>query len=375
MIELLPVVGIGLILAWLSARSSVYDHSLERYTRKDPFFYAIMAVIMAVFVGLRTKFNDTTAYTHAYELIVAEGSVLSAVDDWSIGANPGFKLINGVMAHLGMSTQSFLMIYALVTVLIYLWFVRKYTNNIWLSLFLFIAMGCYTFTMAAIKQCVAVALCLLATDRAIQKKWVSFVLWVLLAMTFHPYSVMYLIVPLLMFRTWSAKTYQSLVIFGLAGVLLQTMLGTIVDITGMLGEEYSVESFSGDGVNPFRLAVCAVPLIISYMAKDHIAAMDEKQERVYFMCLNLSILNAEIMFVGLFGTANYFARLANYFLIFQCLSIPWLLQFFEKKSRQFMAAATVVCYFLYFYYSNVINRNFDALFKRVTLWEYLQSLF
>lgn len=375
MTELLPVVIICMILAVVSHKRSDYSYTLERYTRKDRLWYLAMAVVMVLFVGLRTKCNDTGAYRHAYELMPTVGSVFDAVDDWSIGANPGFNLVNSILKHLGASTQTFLMFYAIVTVSIYLWFLRKYSNNLWLTLFLFITMGVYTFTLAAIKQCVAVAFCLLATDCALRKKWVPFVLWIAVATMFHPYSLMYLAIPLLTFCPWTKWTYLTLLIFALAGVLLQSLLGSIVSVTSMLGEEYDATSFSGEGVNPFRLAVCAVPLVISFIAQKHIAFLDQKKEKAYHLFLNLSILNAEIMFVALFGTANYFARLANYFLIFQALSIPWLMQFFDKKSRQLLTATAVVCYCLYFYYANAINQPFNDDYDSITIWQYLKSIF
>lgn len=375
MTELIPVVIVSMILAIISHWKSIYSYSLERYQTKDAFFYIIMAVIMIMFAGLRTRYNDTGTYILGYESFPTQGSVLDNITDWSIGANPGFVLVNCFLRRKGVSTQSFLMIYAAVTNGIYLWFLRKYTNNIWLAIFLYITYAGYIFTMAAVKQCVAVAFCLLAIDQLFKKRYVVFLFWVLVATTFHPYAIMYLVAPFLMFRPWSVRTYLSLVVFGLAGILLQSLLGAIVDVTSMFGEGYDIDSFSGDGVNPFRLAVCAVPLIISFIARHNIAQMDEKQERTFYLFTNLTILNAEIMFVALFGTANYFARLANYFLIFQVLTIPWLFQFFEKKSRQLLTITAVLCYCLYFIYANAIDQNFDALFESISLTDYILSLF
>ena len=50
------------------------------------------------------------------------------------------------------------MIFAIVSVSLYLWFIREYTNSITLSIYFFTTMGVYTFAMAAIKQTIAVAL-------------------------------------------------------------------------------------------------------------------------------------------------------------------------------------------------------------------------
>lgn len=379
MTKLIPVVVISMILAVISHKRSDYSFSRERYRHKEAIWYTIMAVIMILFVGLRTRYNDTTTYRQGYEMMKPVDSVIDAVTDWSLGSNPGFNLVNSILRTLGVSTQSFLLIYAAVTNGIYLWFLRKYTNNIWLTVFLFITFAGYIFTMAAIKQCVSVAFCLLGMDqlldRRCDKPYIRFVLWVLIASLFHPYALMFLIVPYLMFRPWSKETYQTLVLFGVIGITLQLLLGTIVDITTMLGEEYNIESFSGEGVNPFRLAVCAVPALISFVARHHIAQMDEKRERKFFLFTNLSILNAEIMFVALFGTANYFARLANYFLIFQALSLSWLFQFFEKRSRKLLTITALICYILFFIYANAINQNFDVLYDGISLVEYLVSLY
>lgn len=378
MTKLIPVVVISMILAVISHKRSDFSHSRERYRRKECIFYTIMAVVMILFVGLRTRYNDTGTYRYGYEMMNPVGSVIDSVTNWALGANPGFELVNGILKMLGVSTQGFLLLYAAVTNGIYLWFLRKYSNNIWLTIFLFIAIGCFTFTLAAIKQCVAVAFCLLGVDQLLDKRtdnpYFYFVMWVVIASFFHPYALMFLAVPFLMFRPWRKKTYWTLAVFGAAGLMLQFLFSTIVDVTTILGEEYDVSSFSGEGVNPFRLAVCAVPILLSFVARKLIAQMDEKRERMYFLFTNLSILNAEIMFVALFGTANYFARLANYFLIFQALSIPWLFQFFEKRSRKLLTVTAVICYCCYFVYDNAINKLFDADYASVSLLEYLRSL-
>ena len=90
--------------------------------------------------------------------------------------------------------------------------------------------------------------------------------------------------------------------------------------------------------------------------------------------VNLTMLNGAIMFVGLFGTANYFARLANYFLIFQSLSLPWMLKKIGGKNGKILTVLMVLGYAAYFYYANVINQTFDQEFARLSVAEYLAQL-
>ena len=340
------------------------------YRHKEKIFFFLMAVVVIVFVGLRTSYNDTETYRYSYELMpTGMGNILNL--DLSLGSNPGFNILNTILKTIGFSTQDFLMIYAVVTVGIYFWFVRKYSDNIWLSVFLFFTMGCYTFTMAAIKQCVAVAFCLVGIDRLLREKKISFVFWILLASTFHPYSLMYLIASFLMFKPWTNKTYILLAVFGLIGLGIQPLLGTVVDITTMLGEEYDAATFTGEGINIFRLAVVWVPVIVSFFVRKYLREANTKKEN---LILNLTILNAEIMFIGLFGTANYFGRLANYFLIFQALCLPHLFNGFTTGSKRIITFLCVFCFLLYFYYANVINQHFDSQFNYVSFISYLSAL-
>ena len=99
-------------------------------------------------------------------------------------------------------------------------------------------------------------------------------------------------------------------------------------------------------------------------------------DRINNLVVNLMMLNAEIMFIGLFGTANYFARLANYFLIFQTLAVPYLFQFFNRGSRRVFKLGSLTGYSLYFFYAEGIAiGGFDLMFNRITILEYLQTFF
>ena len=328
----------------------------------------IILILLAGFAGLRTHCNDTRAYCHAYELIT-DSTWENA--NKSIGANPLFNWINSRLKLDGVSTQNFLMFWAFLTVGCYIIFVQRYSVNYPLTIFLLFTTGCYTFVFAGIKQAAAVGIAVIAVMFALKKKWIPFVLLVLVATLIHPYSLMYLLVPFAQFKPWSKKTYIMLAAFIAAGLLLRPLIGTVINITTLLGEEYTVEEFSQEGVNIFRVLVCNVPLVLSFLYRKALFQDSTKSEN---LMVNLTMLNGAIMFVGLFGTANYFARLANYFLIFQSLSLPWLLKKIGGKDGRILTILMVVGYIAYFYYENVINQPFDQDFARLTVWEYLNQL-
>ncbi len=372
MTKILPVIIATVVLAALSHYFSDFDYEEQKYNRKEWFFWTLLTVVLIFFCGLRTKYNDTYAYIHTYEIIEPDQSIFNL--NWRLGANPGFNAINILLVRLGFSTQSYLLFHAAFTIGVYMWFLRKYTNNLFLTGFFLLTMGCYVFTMAAIKQCIAMAFGLIATDFLIRKKYIGFILSIFLGSFFHPYVLLYLFGAVLSFVPWSIYTYVFLFSFLLAGFLLRPLMNSIVTVANLVGDSFEVIDLSGEGVNPIRLLIVSVPVFLSFLVRRQILE-ESSEERASFINMNLTMLNATIMYVALFGTANFFARLANYFLPFQTISLPWLFKFFNEKSRRFISIASVICFFFMFFYENVINLNFDSLFSSVSLWSYFKSIF
>ena len=368
--KLVPVVLISLTAAFFYDRFSTKRENLSGYVYKEKILWLIPIIAMAIFAGLRTAYNDTFAYKFAYEAYTKSNFDFSDIS-WTFGDNFGFNVFSIILKSLGFSTNGYLMVFAIITYGIYIWFIHKYSTDFLMSMFLFICL-IFTFPLAAIKQCIAVAFCLLAVDKAINKKWFWFVFWIFIAETFHAYSFMYLIVPLLFFVPWQDKrTVMWIVIFFFAGILLRPMIGTVLSITDALGEEYTAESFNEGGVNPLRLLVCLVPLVLSFILRKQINDPYNEVNRADGLCMNLAFLNGEIMFVALFGTANYFARLANYFYIFPVIALPRLFNMVNSKWRTLMKVCVVVCYLAFFYYEiNIAHGRFDDTFKSITINEF-----
>lgn len=376
MTKLLPTLIFSLIMAFFSEKNSIKKRNSlgeSTYVYKDWVLYFVMVAAMAIFVGLRTRGNDTSAYTHMYEMIPSGWDNISEINWLALAQAPGFQAINIIMKNLRFSTQDFLMVYSLFTITVYLWFVRKYTNNILFSVFLVYAMGIYTFTMAAIKQTVAVAFLLIATDKAIRKKYFGFLLFVAIAMLFHPYSFVYMIIPFLSFIPWTKPTKYLLLGTAAVALAFNYLLEPLLDITDALGAGYTEESLTGAGVNIFRILVVWVPVVLSFLVQN---GFRKRNDRAVNIIVNASMINALIMFIGLFGTANYFARLANYFLIFQAIALPIILDMLDKNSKDVLTLGAVAGYSGYFYYGTMIaNGSFDAGYEFISFADYFNQLF
>ena len=207
--DLVTLMLITIALAWCADHVSIGPAKSNRRQRLIVCTLLII-VLLAGFAGLRTHCNDTGAYRHGYELIT-ESSWETA--DRSIGANPLFNWVNYQLSMRGVSTQNYLMFWAFLTVACYVIFVHAYSANYPLTIFLLFTTGCYTFAFAGIKQAAAVGIAVIATMFALRKRWLLFLVGILIATLIHPYSLMYLLVPFMEFKPWTKKTYWMLAIF------------------------------------------------------------------------------------------------------------------------------------------------------------------
>jgi len=373
MFEILPLMIVTTFLAFLSHEFSDYDSTINEYRKKEKLFYIIMVILLIIFAGTRLEYNDTWVYRGGYEntRALTVNNFLSI--NWlKIGENPGFVFLELLMKYLHFSSQTFIMAFSIMSIAITYKFIWKYSNDLFLSSY-FAFVFIYVDFLAAIKQMFAMSLCLVAVDRLIQGKKIRFILWLLIASTIHPYSLMYLICALFFFKPWSRKTAYMLFGFLIIGFSFRALVSRIVFFTTLIGEDYTVENLTLQGMNPLRVAVLCVPIFLSFLLRDRIKYSNDDRENNLF--LNTTMLSGELSFVALFGTAILMGRVSNYFLPFQVLSIPWLFKYLDKKYKWVVTTAAIILYFVFFTYDCYRSGNqvFDVEFSRMTLFDYIDE--
>lgn len=359
----------------IAAVIDMRDQRLEfnGYNRRERLYTCILIIVLGFFCGLRIWGNDTAEYLSTYEHLTPTFDTYDpAKYTPRFSEAIGFYYVNICLKSMGFTNQDYLMFYAFATVITYVLFVRRFSTHIVWGVFLMFTTGMYTFSMAAIKQSFAMGICLCSLPYALDGKWGRFVLTVLAGSLFHPYALVYLIVPLMMFEPWNGRTIVFVIVFVAAGFLLDRLMGTVLSITEAMGADYSEAEMLGAGVNLFRVAVCFVPMV---MAVFYGADLFRGAGKDVHLMFNLAMINALIMFVGIFGTANYFARLANYFLPAQVAIIPWILHSAHPKDRRWIMPACVIGYLGFYIVENAVIRPFDTGYSQMSVWKYLATFF
>lgn len=134
-----------------------------------------------------------------------------------------------------------------------------------------------------------------------------------------------------------------------------------------------IEVFDDHQVNVLRVLVYWVPALLALLFRQRLFQNSSRMENLF---VNMSVLSAFILMIGLREGANLFARMAAYFEIATAISLPWMIkELFTKRSAQLVTFFAVVLYFIYFLYEFGVSKGFDSGYRAISLWQFIRSLF
>ena len=357
-------------------------NTLKSQNKQDYLFYMIVLVWLCLFAGLRTSYNDTFTYIASYNDPVDTPNLagyFARFNTYSIGDNPAFGFFNAIMKSLHLNSYCFIMIYAVATVTLNLWFIRKYTDDFGFAVFRYFTSS-YFFAFAGLKQAIASAVVLVAVDAALSSKWIKYSAFLILAILFHPYAFMFIIVPWLIGKkAWSRTTYIIILSFVILGITFPITTKLMSYLASFLGDEFSSVELNTGGVNFFRFLVYFV-CVVYYFINREILYSDETREQNLF--LNLSVFGSMFMFLALFGNQILIGRLPAYFssisvisLTYACNNISSYKRNILKKDFSIDKLVVFILFTAFFLYEEFINRSFWNRYHAITIIGFIKSLF
>jgi len=314
--------------------------------RPNIVFVILITTVLILVSGLRSNIGDTIYYKHIYTITEFTLSDLDFTSDF------GFDILQFFLQRITPNPQILLMVTALFTNAFIIKTMYKYSGLFEMGLFYYITMGIYLVTMNGVRQYLAASIIFLGTKYLLNRDWKKYVLIVLVACTFHVTAVVML--PTYFFATKKAWSKYTLLILGLGVILVVFYQYLYSFIYAAGGERFSsYEGFDEGGANIIRLLVFIAPSIIAFFGRKRLPELTPYSDIIVNMC----ILGIFFMIISL---QNWiFARMAIYFNLYQMLLVSWLVNLFVKKDRKLIYLILLVCYFLYFYYEQVIILNIN----------------
>lgn len=350
-----------LFILWIYARRNprqvtvkerIGDKTVTRYN----WFFALVAVApLIILAGSRwLGFGDTGLYRRFFS---EAPSSLSQIPSYIVDVNKdrGFYFFTAIIKCLISSDERiYFYIIAAFQGLAVIYLLRKYSNNMLLSLFIFVAGNDFLSYMEnGIRQFVAVCIILLASSFIFEKKYIRAVIAVLVASLFHQSALLMLpIVFIAQGQPWNKST-TFMLLGSLFAVAFTSQFTSILE--NMLEDtQYSdiVNTWTAwdtGGTNPIRVAVFCVPALLSLMGLTYIR---EENDPVINVCTNMAAMSAGLYIISMATSGIYMGRLPIYVNVYStCIILPWEIErMFNKQSSSFIVRAMIISFLLFYYY-------------------------
>lgn len=236
----------------LTNRREFINSSVKQRKNKNLGFFilTVIFVILSLYCGLRTSYNDTYTYVKSfYEMNPSFSSV-----SMKLSQNPGFEIYQRVIKRIFNDPQMLLLITSAFVQFSFVRFIAKYSKNTYISGFLFLASGIYLFNFGALKQGIAIGILLFSIDFILNKKYTFFYILVALATVFHFFAIVFFAVPFFTGKPFNKSTKGILIFSVLAGIFFNNFLAFIIDFLGLFSDAYTDELLTeGSGISLFRL--------------------------------------------------------------------------------------------------------------------------
>lgn len=249
------------------------------------------------------------------------------------------------------SDVAFFFLVALIQLLCLIFIFRKYSENYWLSLYLFVASTDYLSWMHnGIRQFLAVTLIFACIPLLLKKKYFLMTVVVLLSALIHSAALIFLpFIFVVNGRAWNPRTLLYIFAVIIAVIFVDRASEIIVDLMESTVYAGDISIYlNDDGTNPIRILFYAVPTLAAWLFRKQINFANNPMINV---CVNLSIVSTGIYVFSYFTSGILVGALPIYFSLANYVLIPWLItKLFENGSQKILTTILVIVYGVFFYY-------------------------
>lgn len=333
----------------------------------------LKAIFLMIFLICALKSSEVGRDISAYKLGYEMTQNVAFSNFTYIYYETGYKLFMKVCVSLGCPFQLFMaLVYAIITIPIYT-FIKKFSDDTWLSALIYICYMYFEFNMTGIRQALASSICLIAFTVLLENgkwKFLKYIALVTLAVSFHSaafiayFAIIALLIP-------SIRAY-SLLLFAGSGAML-FMRGPVLSFIKAWASKDSMNASAAIyiGGNFIFIAFIGILFLFSVIRRQRniccIHASDSNNaELMYFEesvnrdALLTKIFLMSIPFLLLFGADN---SVRSSMLLSQVLMVllPNSLDCFSVSSQKMVRIALVVFLIVFFFTNTLVPNNFDIV--------------
>lgn len=321
---------------------------------KERLFLYVVVILLSLYAAMRTRGNDTRAYINGYRRMSITVRAFFSTGRWDSEKGPLFTLLEVVCKnYITDNYHVFFLIAAMITNGLILGFMRKFSPDTVIPVFLYITMSGFGCSMTGMRQELATAVAVWTVPLAMEKKWIRFILVLWISFRLHFATIIYVVSPFLLNKVWNKTTIIAVIGALLAGVFFSQFSQLLLDAGDAIGfENYDESILYGNSINVFRVLVFLVPPVLSFIFRRDIA----KESQIIRCMANLSVVAFGFVFLGLFGKANTFGRFGILLEPAAYMVLPVIIRYIQNpRTRKVILSVMIIAFLIYYTFDHVKN--------------------
>lgn len=309
------------------------------------FYMYIVATVLILIMGLRatTVGCDVIQYVHRYEMADSMLKLGFTQSEW------GFNYLSFFFHDiLKVDFQFFLFFISCACVLSTCYYIYRYSDDVFVSLMIYLTVGNFTVNMSGLRQTVAISLIMVGMIQIERRHLLKYLALVFLATLMHNSAIIALPLYFLWGIRLNRKTAVAILVVTLMAFFYRNLLNPIISL--LSPQRYSNMDLSeGYSIN---ILVLLVPIVFNIYSLAFMQQVDRGAFNVknsfFYMCSCISVF----MMILSLGN-NQIGRLAYYFacgnVIISASAIKNHCSFDRATGRMIKVFIIILCvvYFLY----------------------------
>jgi transmembrane protein EpsG len=330
----------------------------KEFIRWVPQRFVVVAFLMVlIFTStIRYGFIDTYAYKYMY-IAVRDNLGYIKTNGW--GIEPGWLYILYILNFISRNPKLMLFLSALIINSAFVIGIYRRSSDVCFSLLIYYSM-IFLNTNNGLRQFVAAAITILAFPLMQEKKYIRYILSIILASMLHQSALACILICFIA----SGKAFNIKIIVSIAaGIVFLVIPEPISNVLISMfdGSKYVDYLYMSNGMGIMRALFSGIlPL---FLAVIYVMNCRNKGRIISYkegLLLNIMCLNSVFIIMGL--NMQYWARFGFYTSFAGMIFLPQILrELFEKRNYQFASMIMVGCYLFFFTYNIYVNYIYGAM--------------
>lgn len=294
---------------------------LQIFSKKE-YKYTFMIFSFALTLLSIIRFGSGTDYfAYAYHYGVNADSIIESVS-MQTNMNIGYRVIMGVFKSLGIGFDIFVFVISMFIMILYLSIINNNSKARVLSLFALFAIYYEIYVNSAMRQGLAMAIVFYALFKYFQRgKNIQYLILVLLAVTFHPSSLIMIAAPIIKFmykRTFNLAWFNISIFILAIGFYFFRISRLIVTVANLVGIDIVYQSSEANYLSILLRLVFLMLIYILYKNNKSTSITEFEKVLIYIYYVG------SLLFIAI-SDIQMFSRVLEYFTLLEIVLIPNLI--------------------------------------------------